>query len=87
MQDLQTILESSYGLTAPLAGWTLLQATAISTDGFTIVGSGINPTGQYEAWRALLPVPLPAAVWLFGSGLVGVLALARRRALSCPERS
>jgi hypothetical protein len=25
------------------------------------------------------PVPLPAAVWLFGSGLAGVLALARRR--------
>lgn len=25
------------------------------------------------------PVPLPAAVWLFGSGVVGVIALARRR--------
>ena len=25
------------------------------------------------------PVPLPAAAWLFGSGLTGVIALARRR--------
>lgn len=27
----------------------------------------------------LAPVPLPGAIWLFGSGLVGVIALARRR--------
>jgi len=25
------------------------------------------------------PVPLPAAVWLFGSGVVSVIAFARRR--------
>ncbi|MCK4834876.1 MAG: VPLPA-CTERM sorting domain-containing protein, partial [Gammaproteobacteria bacterium] len=24
-------------------------------------------------------VPVPAAVWLFGSGLIGLLAIARRR--------
>ncbi|MGI9320139.1 MAG: VPLPA-CTERM sorting domain-containing protein [Thiogranum sp.] len=25
------------------------------------------------------PVPLPAAVWLFGSGLLGLFGIARRR--------
>jgi hypothetical protein len=28
---------------------------------------------------SVTPVPLPAAVWLFGSGLAGVIALARRK--------
>jgi hypothetical protein len=26
------------------------------------------------------PVPVPAAVWLFGSGLLGLVAIARRKA-------
>jgi hypothetical protein len=37
------------------------------------------------AWRmdaAPSPVPLPAAVWLFGSGLAGLVGLAQRRALA-----
>ena len=28
---------------------------------------------------SVTPVPLPAAVWLFGSGVVGVIAFARRK--------
>jgi len=32
------------------------------------------------AFTALAPVPLPAAAWLFGSALVGLLAVSRRRA-------
>jgi len=35
-----------------LTGWQLTSARGISTDGNTIVGSGINPAGQYEAWIA-----------------------------------
>ena len=30
-------------------------------------------------WGSTAPVPVPAAVWLFGSGLVGVVGLARRK--------
>ncbi len=30
-------------------------------------------------YLAAQPVPIPAAVWLFGSGLVGIVALIRRR--------
>lgn len=35
----------------------------------------INP----EGWTNYAPVPVPAAVWLFGGGLLGLAGLARRR--------
>jgi hypothetical protein len=37
-----------------LTGWTLTQATGVSTDGRTIVGVGTDPAGHYEAWLARL---------------------------------
>jgi hypothetical protein len=38
------------------------------------VGSNVSTAG-----RALTSVPLPAAAWLFGSGLMGLLVVSRRR--------
>lgn len=35
-----------------VAGWTLTHAAGISADGSRIVGSGINPDGEQEAWLA-----------------------------------
>lgn len=35
-------------------------------------------TGSYLVTQS--PVPIPAAVWLFGSGLIGLIGLARRKA-------
>lgn len=32
------------------------------------------------SWVTVAPVPVPAAVWLFGSGLIGLIGVARRRA-------
>ncbi len=62
-----------------LTGWTLEIANGISADGRWVVGLGINPSGDAEAFLAdLQPVPLPAAAWLFG-GALGALGLARRR--------
>jgi probable HAF family extracellular repeat protein len=50
MRNLRDVLISDYGITN-LTGWTLLAARAISADGQTIVGEGVNPSGQGEAWR------------------------------------
>jgi len=55
------------------------------TDGYWTVGTS---TAYYEDWitsyvpTAMFgssPVPIPSAVWLFGSGLVGLVAMARRK--------
>lgn len=78
MRLLQDVLTTDYGL--DLTGWTLARATDISADGRTIVGNGINPLGFQEAWLVQLPtaVPVPASVWLFGSGLLGLIGAGRR---------
>jgi hypothetical protein len=40
----------------------------------------LSSTGALSVSSATSPVPLPAAVWLFGSGLLGLLGVGRRRA-------
>lgn len=42
---------------ADVAGWTLTTAYAVSDDGTRVVGVGVNPTGQTEAFLAVLPLP------------------------------
>ena len=42
-----------------LTGWRLDYPTAVSGDGGTIVGSGINPDGNAEAWLARLSIGQP----------------------------
>jgi len=65
------------GVSVP-AGWILRNATGISADGSVIVGIGVYD-GQERAWRAeVTAVPVPAAAWLFGSGLFGLIGVARR---------
>jgi hypothetical protein len=49
------VLRSEYGLADALAGWSdLALVRAISGDGRTIVGLGVNPDGNGEAWVAYL---------------------------------
>lgn len=55
MQNLQEVLQNNYGL--DLTGWKLSVATAITSDGKTIVGYGVNPDGKTEAWRVVLGEP------------------------------
>lgn len=60
MRALKSLLVDDHGL--DLAGWILQFARGISDDGRTIVGYGINPLGQTEAWLARLPAPNSAPV-------------------------
>jgi hypothetical protein len=56
MRKLREVLTDEYGL--ELNGWTLTGATGVSDDGTVIVGSGVNPAGRLEAWRAVLAAPI-----------------------------
>ncbi|NOQ89498.1 MAG: VPLPA-CTERM sorting domain-containing protein, partial [Gammaproteobacteria bacterium] len=38
-----------------------------------------GPLGEDSAWVGANVVPVPAAVWLFGSGLIGLIGFARRK--------
>jgi hypothetical protein len=63
-----SLKETLIGKGLDVSGWTLYEADAISADGFTIVGRGINPSGQYEGWVAnLSPEPVPEPLTILGS--------------------
>ena len=54
-------------------GWTLEEATDISDDGRTILGYGINPRGEAEAWIATIPEP--STFIIAGAALLIVVAV------------
>jgi probable HAF family extracellular repeat protein len=77
---LEDFITNQLGL--DITGWNLSEAKAVSWDGNTIVGTGINPNGQPEAW--LLVIPEPAVASLLAAGLA---ALGGSRRRSRPGRA
>jgi uncharacterized membrane protein len=75
MRALKSVLQTDYGLN--LAGWNLSSASDITLDGSVVVGWGINPFGQTEAFRVTL-VPEPATVVQLGLAAI-FLGLAGNR--------
>lgn len=61
-----------------LAGWTLLEVSGLSDNGLTFMGSGRNPSGQWEAWIVTIPAPGTAAFSLAVTA-VSVVSSRRRR--------
>lgn len=64
-------LADDYGL--DLSGWTLNIVSDITPDGQTMVGYGINPDGNFEAFKIVVPGPASALA------LIGAPLLIRRR--------
>jgi probable HAF family extracellular repeat protein len=52
LTNLRIYLTDGYGL--DISGWSLTAAKLVSADGKTIVGYGLNPDGETEAWIAHL---------------------------------
>ena len=83
MRDFQEILISEFALGAELTGWSFTIASDISADGLSIVGSGINPDGNGEAYLVRLDRPLTAPepsslALLLGATLLAALGRRRR---------
>jgi probable HAF family extracellular repeat protein len=68
IRSLKELLEDDFELN--LDGWRLHQANGISADGRTIVGDGINPNGNQEAWMATIPEPGSLTLLTLGSLLI-----------------
>jgi len=63
---------SDFNFESALGLWTLSFADTVGADPMSLNSWGLDITTSV--------VPVPAAVWLFGSGLIGLAGIARRKA-------
>ena len=64
-------------LTIAMFGYMDIYAYDIFADNWFSLA--LSETGDFLSTPTTSPVPVPAAVWLFGSGLLGLVGVARRR--------
>lgn len=67
----------SFGIYADLSAGSFM-GTADAFNTLTLDFTTVDPNGDLSAIAPLTSIPLPAAVWLFGSGLVGLFGFARK---------
>jgi len=60
MRSVWSVLVNEFEL--DLTGWTLTSAVGVSDDGLAILGNGVNPDGESEAWIAVLPSSLAIGI-------------------------
>lgn len=82
IRSLKSVLANDYRLGADVNNWTLDTAYAISRDGTTLIGTGHDPNGNTQAWRAVIPEPSLALMMI----LFAPLVLVRRRICTSPQR-
>ena len=65
---------------------TTLAVATMNGDAFTALNGawGFSPLGSISntfptSYYLIETVPIPSAVWLFGSGLIGLIGIARRK--------
>lgn len=84
--DAAAVIGGSAELTLSNSAFVGLDYTSLNNGGFlsivsSFTGSNNNLAGSWDAASfQMSPVPLPAAAWLMGSGLIGIAGLLRRKA-------
>ena len=70
---------SSGGFTGTVGIQEIHEAGLLAGQTYINVHTPTNGPGEIRGQLVVNPIPIPAAVWLFGSGLIGLIGVARRK--------